>query len=781
MTQRTIPGPIGETYAQAQLARALLRQAENTDAVTLAQTTEKIQRWKNVLYNILHEQAAYGARAPFADVPVWVTPEVVTGGFATGNWLAGGDLQAHEQTLLRQLTLTPPPGGERLALNSYFLTDDGMARLQQRLALGTYAVRQPEEGALLTIAWLLGQHDYTAARALTETIAPWFAQLRFYPLPLEAPHPYHDNKIRLQNIADCVHDLRQITPNPHLLAQHEAVTVWAPLKDRIVALLLRAVGDGSLPPQITTDWQRQATTLLAEYHRLRHTHRHCGRPHKTKNHFSQLLRLLELCVNGTTLPQKQLMHLHTMLQQHIRKHGAPDSTQLQRQRAAQQQAVAFPRHDDLCRGLLLRLSRLPQKEGMDDVAQITAALSVEEAAACNVPPGSAIPAALIHKTMRCLNAPVSELIARRLITSAEALARVLPQISAGIHAAGFTDTTLRHLYTAVYSAFRQRRSLLLLNLQKQIQPEELPWIAAMEHHRQPQSSDAEVARTTLHTLCLLTVRSFPQTPLPNKLLQELGTLSRSAGLDVPWTEELAADIFMGDFSARFIDAVRQTALNLDNSLYARYYDIDCNGIAAALVLPPATDKTYRQRVQVIAGQLLTLCKTRADIDGDDHTRTFSPAINGRIIEQQQILCAHNLGSLFFTLELQAQLTPSLAQMCRDCLHWVCRRLQIPQADFHPALIALKQSACAWRQMVFYLSCLPADEAAQFSAAAETYLQRQPAAFRRRFAPIYDGLQVAMQGQTPDKAATDDSTTPQMFLGWAGQLWLLPLPGQAHAS
>jgi len=59
-----------------------------------------------------------------------------------------------------------------------------------------------------------------------------------------------------------------------------------------------------------------------------------------------------------------------------------------------------------------------------------------------------------------------------LITSGETLARILPQMTSGLRAAGISDRHYGSL-CGIYRAFRRRRSLLLLNLEKQIQIEEL--------------------------------------------------------------------------------------------------------------------------------------------------------------------------------------------------------------------------------------------------------------------------------------------------------------------
>ncbi|WP_202979953.1 hypothetical protein, partial [Xylella fastidiosa] len=60
-------------------------------------------------------------------------------------------------------------------------------------------------------------------------------------------------------------------------------------------------------------------------------------------------------------------------------------------------------------------------------------------------------------------------------------------------------------------------------------------------------------------------------------------MSERAGRDLPWGEELAADIFMGEFGPKFVLAAQCAAALLDGSLYARYYALD---VPAILALPP---------------------------------------------------------------------------------------------------------------------------------------------------------------------------------------------------
>src|SRR5215510_14104639 len=108
----------------------------------------------------------------------------------------------------------------------------------------------------------------------------------------------------------------------------------------------------------------------------------------------------------------------------------------------------------------------------------------------------------------------------------------------GLRAAAISDSALRQLYGAIYRAFRRRRSLLLLNLEKQVQLEELPWIAAIDRFRTDDPSNRELSKQALEEVSLLTLTSFPHAIFPNKLLQELRALVKTAELNLPLVEEM---------------------------------------------------------------------------------------------------------------------------------------------------------------------------------------------------------------------------------------------------
>jgi len=119
-----------------------------------------------------------------------------------------------------------------------------------------------------------------------------------------------------------------------------------------------------------------------------------------------------------------------------------------------------------------------------------------------------IPDSLAHKVERALEAPIEELVGRRVIPSSEVLARVLPQISSHVASGAFTDPELRELFARIYAAFRRRRSLLLLNLEHQVQIEELPWVRALQGFRAPSARSRDQAADTLKHTTLLALRPF---------------------------------------------------------------------------------------------------------------------------------------------------------------------------------------------------------------------------------------------------------------------------------
>ena len=94
------------------------------------------------------------------------------------------------------------------------------------------------------------------------------------------------------------------------------------------------------------------------------------------------------------------------------------------------------------------------------------------------------------------------------------------------------------------------------------------------------------------------------------------------------------------------------------------------------------------------------------------------------------------------------------------LRGVTIRESLRSGDWRVELHRVKNAAYAWRQMVFFLSLLPSD-APVFLTEAQALLDKQPAAFAKRFQPALDGLRMAVE----EPHHWTDSPEPAPFLGW----------------
>jgi len=141
-----------------------------------------------------------------------------------------------------------------------------------------------------------------------------------------------------------------------------------------------------------------------------------------------------------------------------------------------------------------------------------------------------------------------------------------------------------------------------------------------------------------------------------------------------------------------------------------------------------------------------------------------------IIEQQQILTTQNLAALFSVLDFTDPLRDELGEMARRCFTWVCKRHQMKIDHRHRRLIMLKNTAYAWRQMIFFLSLLLEADVEEFLEWAELHFQEQLEEFRTRFRPALNGLKFAAAGGSIDAANNRDV---RRFLGWSNtEHWLL---------
>lgn len=786
---------VNTEYVLGQLKRALAAASSNASDDDRKRADRKVERWSRVISGMLDASLDIGSRTPAKGAPAWATLEVVQGGFATGGLLAGGALRDHEIDLRNRLDNAENAGDDRTALNLYYLGDDGRRDLLEMLSSGRYRIDVPEEGALLVFAWLLDQGEADRAGMLIDEIAPFFDRLRFYPIAEERSSPAGAT-VRLQTIGETAEQIAATKPRPEIERMYQALTIWLPLYDRAVSLLLETVDgdppslkrfeDGALvhntrgqpvvrggwPCQHFPDgWRVSAQSVWREFRENTENPDKCGKPRLS---IWELFGGLEKCLGDTSrLTGKDVGRLRIMIAAFVTKYGAPGSDRHSRLRAEQAGVAARPLHSALRKVLAARLGAFPADAGLDSVDPITAPTSPEEAQQHDVPPDSPMPGHYGRKLTRCLELPIRELVSRGVIRSGEVMALVVPQISSQVRSAGLSDPGLRNLYAAIYAAFRRRRSLLLLDLQSQVRLEELPWVAAIDTFRAEDEDGRRTADQVLEQLAVLTVTSFPQTILPNKLIQEFRALALAAGRELPLTGELAADIFMGDFSAVFVDAAKVAARMLGGSLYARYYDIPVDRV---LQIDDFAKPT--RYASSVSAKFAALCLERASIVDRD---TWSVAQNGTIIEQQQILTTHNLAVPFDALALKDKLGEPLSDIAWRCFDWICRRQGISVADWRAQLQSIKNCAYAWRQMLFFLSLADSDQVTDFVNAARGHLSSQSAEVRRRLEPAVLGL-AFVAGGGEFGAAGSAPGGGRRFLGWTtGRHWMFEeqrAPGQS---
>lgn len=747
---------INAGYAVYQLSRALT--ASQNDAGP--QARNRIERWQRVVEQLMHGNAQYGARAPFADLPEWVTLEVATGGFATGQLLAGGDLTTCERELVASIPGIRT-GHERFDLNVWHLSDAGVIALQERLAKGNYQIDVPEEAALLTVAWLLLHQRTDEARTLIEQIAPFFDRLRFFPTAIDEP-PISTAEVHVFDTASVRQRLTLQLAQPRLAVQKHVIENRLPLYDAAVSLFLLTYQDGWPCKRYPEGWFERSRALGTQIVET------CGAELQNhgrfKNRAAELFALLAQCSRDqASLTGRHVGRIRRIVDDFVAKHGYPESDAHSIKRAEQRNHVAASGHHLIAQAVSARLASYPGADGIGDFSPLLKSITDDEAKCYALTVGAIIPSAVRRRLERCRKGTISELIDQGVISSADTVAQVLPAMTAEICSAVYRDAALQLLAGATYRAFCRRRSLLLLNLQSQVKIAELPWIAALESEREASAISIAGARQVLVEVSALTLSAFPQAILPNKLLQEFVSLAETAHLDLPFVEEVAADIFMGAFSNKFAKAARQSARLMAGTLYARYYDIDTDRLAG---LP---DQRRSRRRSNSRDALATLCAQRANAT----LGTWYPAVNGTILEQQQILTTHNLAILFGELNLKPLLHHRLNELALACFEWICRRQQMPIKFYHAHLVMLKNTAYAWRQMVFYLSMLDGEMMRSALDSLESHFAAQPSEFRERFLPAMVGLRVAAAGHRLTFSRQEDEGA-RVFLGWTTERhWLMP--------
>ena len=364
-----------------------------------------------------------------------------------------------------------------------------------------------------------------------------------------------------------------------------------------------------------------------------------------------------------------------------------------------------------------RLQSLPATEGVADVAalegqltrlaqlavaqqQAALAARLPAVAAGEVPP-LPLPFSVRRLVRSTLRAKPLTLLAQGVVPSPTQLGGLLKQTTphkATRDALVAGDLQLASVLQETCRAFAHRRSLLLLNLEHQVDLQELPWfppLAALARDLVSGAVDPAAGDVTAPKrgkadaplppptdplapgaaeLVAAVLTTWPHLPLPNELLSGLRALGMQRW---PLVEQLAGDIFMGTFTDKYAAAAREAAALLRGTDYARHFRLPMDSLLADVATGEA---------------LAALCSERAGIWG----RRASGGM--RIIEEMMICTAGNLAVLVSRLGLKLD-WPALAL---NCWRGLCRLAAGRPKGGHRIWQQRRSVAAAWRNLLFFV-------------------------------------------------------------------------------
>lgn len=740
-------------YAVGQLSRAFLTATGHEDPDTRRRADARASAWLAVLGGMASGQLTVGSRAPVRGLPAWVSLEVLRGGFATGQPAAGGRLGEDETAYAAQVGVP----ASRAALFAYALTGPGLAALHEQLDTGRYRMALPEEGALLIVAWLVRAGDRGAALDLLEVLEPFADRLRFLPRPTETRSLPPGHVFR-RTAVEARTALADRPVNRAVETQREALAVWNPIADRFLALWWASRGaDGAVGGSFAGDWPSRAANLLTAYDGLARVHARCTKHRNPKENQAVLVAATREQLAGGLTP-RTAGRVRGAIVAMTAKRGTPDSDELAALRRRQATIAAQPAHRDLARVAAARLEHARQDEGLRTVDAYAVPVTEAEGAAFEVPVAATMPVSVGRALQLARAAPVEDLVADGTVPSSEALAELAPQLTAEAVATAYADPALGRLMGATYAAFRRRRTLLLLDLAKQVPFGELPWVRAARPYAADRRPDDALA--VGRRMAALALDAYPGVILPNPLVAELGQLFAAGGRTLPLTEELAADIFMGRFSDKFLAAAQQAGGRLRGSLYARYYGLDYELILALAPRAETSGGRRRRRGRSGTATFGDLCIARAGAG----SWSRSVAGNGTVIEQAQLMTTHNLAAL-----VEAGVTPcrSWGDLASDAIDAMVDQLRLARTQPRP-LRRVKAAAYAWRQALFFLTM------AGPQATADALARTEPLRHTRQAGPVVEILGGLAHVAAGSGFAADGSCPGgRRFLGWTvGPHWVL---------
>ncbi|MFE2282928.1 hypothetical protein ACFXDJ_01940 [Streptomyces sp. NPDC059443] len=636
--------------------------------------------------------------------PDWVT-----------HGLYGTLLQPHEREAAR---LAGVPETRR-ALFEHSLTGPGLARFWSLLESGRYELHAPEEAALLCVAWLVWTEDLDAAAELVAVLEPFADRMPFTPHPTDRPGA-GAGSAHVRTAGEASRLLAGRRPNAAVAAQHEALTVWRPFEDELLAYWLReadATPADDTPARLTHT--QDGVALLERYEALAAAHPLTGRHRDPKSNTAVMLRALTETVAGRELSPRLGGLLRHCVASMVAKRGRPGSPEHTRLRLAQARQAARPAHHGLAALVRDRLAPLAPDSGLPDPDAVLGPVTAEEARTTGLTTGTAVPPAVRAVVAATLSAPPETLLARGVVTSAEPLAELAPHhLGADLALAWHPEVPGGPLRTLLAELYRGGRRFNPYLRQFARLPE-LPWIRAVSP-----TPVREPAHAALRRLAFLALEAFPGSDPSARLVRELAELAQQAGIQASFVLEPFAHNRTRTLTGELMPAARAAAELLHGTPYERYYRID---YAAVRDMAEADDREGFGR----------LCVERAGPPGPGRPPALGPTAmplvsDPFVIEQAMTLTTFNLAPLVH----EVGVTPRTGwdTLARGAFEAARRRSATP-----------KKTDRAWRHLMFHLSLCDAARQAAVLDWMDAESARLPAGTAARLAPMVAGARRAVRG------------------------------------
>ncbi len=214
------------------------------------------------------------------------------------------------------------------------------------------------------MAWLVRHGETAAALDLVAELAPFAGRLRFLPCPSTGrAAPDAGDALHRRSVSATVATLARRRPNAAVETQREALAVWQPFGDELLAHWLETTGgDGGRVLELTPDaaWLARGAALLDRYELLSEEHTRCGKHRRPKENMAILRGALEETVAGRPLDPRRLGLLRHAVTSMVRRRGLPGSARHTGLRRAQRTQAALPSHHALAQLVVGRLAALPR-------------------------------------------------------------------------------------------------------------------------------------------------------------------------------------------------------------------------------------------------------------------------------------------------------------------------------------------------------------------------------------------------------------------------------------